>query len=134
MSIWSPWGAIGYDLTRKPPRKMRGQVRSFATGWSNHYPNAQVEAPAQLDLATLPSRTDLGHEDDTDDDAAGPWLRLGMLAPDARSWWRRDDNGEPVRAPVDATVVLDEEAARALRDDLTEWLDMPKARPRKARR
>lgn len=121
MSIWASWESIGTWLTDK---RQRGDVRSYALGWSNHYPNRRVERPASVGIAHIPSWCVPGH-DDEGDDAVGPWLRLGLT-----SWlhdWHNPRARPTERASLD--VVLDEEAVRSLRDDLTDWLDRPKVHP-----
>ena len=132
MSIWADLEDIGYDLWRKRPRKVRGEVRAYAQGWSNHYPTNRVEAPACLTVAHVPSWCVPGHREEFDD-YAGQWLRLFLSAPDARTWWMKNGEKGPQPEPLNAAVVMDETAVRALVDDLTKWLDMPKVHPRKAK-
>jgi hypothetical protein len=67
-------------------------------------------------------------EGDYDYDAAAPWLRLEVAAPESLNFWVKDDD-EPTVEDRHATVVLDEEAVRSLRDDRTAWLERPKAMP-----
>lgn len=120
MSIWCSQPSIGHDQwTDDPPV---GDVRSYAEGWSNHYPTTDgaVEQPANIDLAHTPVWCVPGHHDD-DDERVGPWLRLGV--------YTTDHDGYTVGNPKSATVVMDEAAVTALRDQLTEWLDHPKAQP-----
>lgn len=110
----------------------RGNVVSFADGFSNHYPNltGTHERPAALAIATIPHWCVPGVEEgDFDYDAAGPWLRLEVTAPETLNFWEKDEAGNPKIEQEGATVILDEEAARSLRDDLTAWLDRPKAQP-----
>ena len=156
MSIWCSWDHIGTDPRvmhhvkrdgtrgrKVKQRPERGNVLSYAEGFGNHYPNLDGthERPAVLALAHIPSWCAAGHDmrgegyvctgcgEYHDDTAYGGWLRLEVEAPETLSFWRRDDDGKPEVIREGATVVLDEEAARSLRDDLTEWLDRPKVRP-----
>ena len=149
MSIWCSWPAIGHDPHDEEPLR-GGEVRTYATGWSNHFPTADGEAelPASIDLADIAPWCVPGHEQDAanyrctgcgaehDHPECGPWLRLGLYAEQSRTWHGSLDS-HGVFAPIvstatmHATVVLDEDAARALRDDLTAWLDRPKVRPRR---
>jgi len=110
MSIWCSQPAIGFDDWFKRARKPHGgHVRSYATGWSNHYPttNGKVERRASIDLATIAPWCVPGNEHNWDDRATGPWLRLS----------------------VNSDVVMDEGAVRELVSQLTEWLDRPKVHP-----
>ena len=126
MSIWCSYPEIGFDLFRKRPRKLgKGQVRGYASGWSNHYPNLQVEKPAAIDLACIAPHCVPGHEDhDGMDRDVGPWLRLGLTAARHNFHNPREIIGED-----EATVVMDEAAVRELVEALTYWLDKPKVRP-----
>jgi hypothetical protein len=142
MSIWCSWEHIGTDPrdwreadgTPVPKTAARGDVLSYAQGWSNHYPDhtGEAERPAVLALAHIaPWCVPGNREEEVDHDAVGPWLRLEVAAPETLNFWAKDDHGNPSPAIEEegATVVLDEEAVRSLRDDLTRWLDSPKARP-----
>lgn len=130
MSIWVSHPVIGWDDYPDPdePNPRGGEVRSYATGWSNHYPtrNGHVEQPASIHLASIPAWCVPGHQDSTSDEEQGEWLRI-----DIESWahdWH--SGGKVVTGPDSAAVVLDEAAARQLVADLTSWLAAPKlARP-----
>lgn len=150
MSIWCSWDHIGTDPTvmfrvkrdgsrgrRIKPRPERGNVLSYAVGFSNHYPDltGSHERPAVVALADIAPWCVPGHDagecpcgEHHDHPDTGPWLRLEVAAPETLSFWRRDGR-KPEVLSEEATVVLDEAAARALRDDLTAWLDRPKVRP-----
>jgi hypothetical protein len=111
----------------------RGHVLSWANGWSNHYPDhtGEAERPAVLSTAWLPPYCVPGHrEPAVDYDAVGPWLRIEVACPEALNFWEKDADGNPVVEEEGATVVLDEEAVRSLRDDLTHWLEMDKVHPK----
>jgi len=92
---------------------IKNGVRTYAMGFSNHYPDTKVEKPAEIDLAHIPSYCVPGHRDETDWRSVGEWLRIGMS--------RR---GEWI-----GCVVLNEKAVKRLRDELSEWLDRPKLSP-----
>ena len=153
MSIWCSWPHIGTDPTvmyevgdglyeleigggnkgRKPveQRPERGNVISYAEGFSNHYPDltGSHERPAALALATIPEWCVPGHDNSGVYDVVGPWLRVEVAAPEVLNFWEKDDGGNPIVEAEGATVLLDIEAATALRDDLTKWLRQPKAMP-----
>lgn len=122
MSIWCSLPTIGVDDDERDVPV--GQVRSYANGWSNHYPTVDgtVERDAALDLAYIPAWCAGG--DDDNFDAVGPWLRLGL-----HSHMHNYRSPTDVVGPADATVVLDEDAVRALVGQLTEWLERPKVSP-----
>lgn len=124
MSIWCSQETIGEDELDTP----NGHVRAYAAGWSNHYPSEDVEAPATLNLATIPTWCVPGHSEEYYE-VIGPWLRLDLDSPNALTWWRKDAEGNPVPEPVHGSVVLDEVAVRQLRDQLTDWLDADKVHP-----
>ena len=124
MSIWSSWPTIGYG---DPDEPERGEVRSYAEGWSNHYPDDKVELPASAGVAHVAPWCVPGWDDHTGDDCSvGPWLRLDIDTAEHSF----PAGGEPTGKRVNAAVVMDEAAVRALRDDLTEWLEAKKVRPR----
>jgi hypothetical protein len=122
VSIWCSWEQIGTDYRQK---RQRGEARSYALGWSNHYPDRKVERPASIGISHIPSWCTPGHEDEGDE--FGEWLRLGI------STWKHDF-ADAHRKPTERAyldVVLDEEAARSLVADLTAWLDRPKVRAKR---
>jgi hypothetical protein len=135
MSIWCSRPHIGFDTFWEPNRKRptSGQVRSYANGWSNHYPTTDgtVEQPAMVDTAHIAPWCVPGNEtfDVGPDGKCGPWLRLGVHTVEHSypSGGQFDADGKR----VEAYVVLNENAVRALVADLQEWLDTPKARPKK---
>lgn len=125
MSIWASWLTIGHD----DHESAGGVVLTYASGFSNHYPDttASHELPASVDLAHIPPWCVPGHGDHECDAHVGDWLRLSVHAPRAFDFW--GPNGQRRNAgPVNADVVLDEAAARVLRDQLDEWLALPKLR------
>jgi hypothetical protein len=121
MSIWCSLPAIGFAAELDEPV---GQVRSYASGWSNHYPTTDgaVEREAALDLAYIPAWCAGGADDDFE--VVGPWFRLGLY-----SHTHNYSSPADVVGPADATVVLDEDAVRALIGELTVWLNRPKVSP-----
>lgn len=125
MSIWASDASIGFDQFDDEPQV--GEVRSYATGWSNHYPttDGEVERPALIDTAHLPPWCVPGHDDvDTYDGQIGPWLRLGVSG-----WQHNYFKPSEVIGEVDVQVVLDVEAVRALHSHLTWWLEQEKVYP-----
>lgn len=120
MSIWCSWEEIA------------GRVRAYAAGWSNHYP-ADADPPGTVAVAHIAPWCVPGwahREDDLDWPQVGDWLRLDVDAPGARTWWTKDAAGNPAREPVHASIVLDVDAVRALRDDLTRWLECEHLTPK----
>ena len=137
MSIWSSADYIG-TIHREPAQ--RGHVLTYAKGFSNHYPDhtGAHERPASLAVADIPEWCVPGHEHtyadfDSTDDSTGPWLRLDVNAHESLNHWVKDDHGNPTVEHINASVVLDEAAARALRDDLDAWLERPKIHPTEQR-
>jgi hypothetical protein len=137
VSIWCSWEDIGYDDEGESgwQNTGRGEVRSYATGWSNHYPttDGQVERPASVGVAHAPQWCVPGHYDATADgdygDGApvGGWLRLDMV-----TWTHNWKTPEQVTGPPEChSVVLDEQAARSLAADLLAWADHEKVHPTK---
>lgn len=157
MSIWCSWPHIGtdpsdlYDLGdglvqvdigvgkprgRKLPKiAERGNVLSYAEGFSNHHPDltGTHERPAIIAVAHIAPWCVPGHDQYGDgyacrgcgvqhDDEVGPWLRLEVFAPEALDFWEKDDDGNPAVTAQEASVVLDRAAVEALRDDLDAWL------------
>lgn len=109
MSVWSSLPHIGWD-----------EVEGFRGGAVYGYGDGRYPHPARLlgcvDLAHIPAWCVPGHgdADESDEcDMVGPWLRLSITT--------RDEN---------ADAELDENAARALRDDLSAWLARGKVQPR----
>lgn len=126
MSIWCSRPTIGHDpdVAGQEQVDVPVQVRSYANGWSNHYPTVDgaVERDARIDIAVIPAWCAGGDHDDFD--SVGPWLRLGV-----HSW--RHDLHQPANVldETSAVVVLDEAAVRALVDQLNGWLSQPKVVP-----
>ena len=123
MSIWCSQPEIGRPDF--PDDEQRGVVLSYATGWSNHYPvPGDPEQPAQLSTAVIPAWCVPGHEE-SGDSTPGPWIRLDV------DTWAHDwaAGGKTIVGPLNVSVILDEAAAQALVDDLTDWLARPKAHP-----
>lgn len=139
MSIWATLHHIGTDHLDRTPRPERGHILTYAEGWSNHYPDltGEAELPAMIALAEMPAWCVPGHERTAEDptDAAfghkGPWVRLDLHAERALNFWG-DGVTRPSAERVHTSIVLDEEAVRALRDDLSAWLDEPKVHPKEA--
>ena len=114
-----------------PQKPERGNVISYADGFSNHYPDltGSHERPAIIALAHIAPWCVPGHrEDDEFRYEVGPWLRLEVVAPETLSFWT-EDSDEPTVERRDASIILDEQAVRSLRDDLTAWLKRDKVRP-----
>lgn len=141
MSIWASWERIGWEpecevldddgVHVEPGRFERGVVRAYRDGFSNAYPDG-TDAGATVDVASIPAWCVPGCEDaDGDDrcDDMGPWLRLWVDSPGARSWSGADPRFRPICRPLWAAVVLDEAAVGALRDDLSAWLARGKVHP-----
>lgn len=132
MSIWCSHEGIGFDDSFRRARKPAGgQVRSYATGWSNHYPttSGKVERRASLDLASIAPWCVPGHEElaeigNGDDYACGPWLRLSIDSSE-----HDYKNPANVLGPAHADVVMDEAAVRELVRQLNVWLTRPKVHP-----
>lgn len=129
MSIWCSHDLIG----GRHDQVSTGQVRSYATGWSNHYPTADgtVEQPAAVEVAHMAPWCVPGNED-VDDEwdergrrMVGDWLRLRVesVAHDVAG------GGKPSREQQVAAVVMDETAVRALHHELGQWLTARKTHP-----
>lgn len=145
MSIWCSWEDIGTDVLTilterdgKPcleavgdqPEPKRGEVRSYAVGFSNHYPtrDGEYEQPANVGISSIPRWCIPGHrnEEGQDDyDMLGEWVRLDLFTAEHSF----KDGGKPTGRYLNAAVVMDVEAARALYHDLGDWLMRPKAQP-----
>lgn len=140
MSIWCSWPPIGHDPYDDPDAP-GGEVRTYAAGFSNHHPDASGthELPAHISLAHIAPWCVPGHDQDApgyrctgcsyahDGWDVGPWLRLGLYADDSLEFAR---DRQHHTGPIATTVVLDYRAARALRDQLNDWLARPKVNPR----
>ena len=129
MSIWCSQEAIGFDdAWRRAQKPHGGQVRSYASGWSNHYPttDGKVERRACIDLATIAPWCVPGHDDieGFEGMACGPWLRLCLNSSD-----HDYHNPRSILGPENASVVMDEAAVREMVAQLTEWLNRPKVHP-----
>jgi hypothetical protein len=144
MSIWCSWPEIGYDMwpgdgvhggvefmtlgDRPDPNVPNGgEVRSYAVGFSNHYPtcDGEYEQRANVGISHCPVWCVPGYDDEFDDDTVGEWVRLDVFT----AVHDYQQGGKPTGEYVNAAVVLDEAAARALVADLSAWLDRPKAHP-----
>lgn len=123
VSIWCSWEPVGHE----DGDKRGGDVRSYAQGWSNHYPttDGQVEKPCHVGIAHIPTWCVPGHRDadSAEDDPLGPWVRLDVVTYD-------HERGKPVGGPWAHSVVMDEGAARQLAADLLAWADMEKVQPK----
>ena len=130
MSIWCNRPEIGYDTFpggylkwREWPNVGRGEVWSYANGWSNHYPTTDgtVERPAAVNISNVPIWCVPGHADDYSD-AVGTWVRLDV------TFW--DGYGDNAEGPWTRCVLLDEQAARSLATDLLAWADEDHVTPK----
>lgn len=95
-------------------------------GGTNHWPTPEINRIGSVDGAWIPSWCVPGHQDEDDEpgyEGPGPWYRLSGCS------WRHVDGFDGFRLWSDQEYLLDEDAAKALRDDLTRWLDAPKTRP-----
>lgn len=130
MSIWATHAEIGKPGTDPMSDDFDGTVRTFADGWSNHYPTDDVEKPASVGLAFMPAHCVPGYLDDAydgdEDGAPGPWLRMHLLTESIR----RNDDGPVI--PDGATVILKPSAARTLGAALIAWADGGHTSPREA--
>ena len=128
MSIWCSHQDIGWDdLAEDTSKPNGGEVRSYASGWSNHYPttDGNVEQPASVGVSTLPTWCVPGHENDYSE-GVGPWLRMHVLS------WKHDycSGGKPTAERDSAWVVMDPDAARALAAELLAWAEREHVQPR----
>ena len=135
MSIWCSTQAFGQGHKGWPGEEREGVVLSYATGWSNHYPDPihGPERPAAIGLATVAPWCTPGHDQDGpgytctgcgaehDHPEAGAWLRIEVAS------WEHSfrDGGHPAGQPESAEVVIDPAAARALGQALVAWADGP---------
>lgn len=130
MSIWGSHDAVGHDRWLDGHEVRGGEVRSYATGWSNHYPTTDglVEQPAHVGIGSIPYFCVPGWRDEDESDVeehtVGPWLRLDVVT------HVHDERGQPTGQDTHAAVVMDEAAARLLAADLLAWADTPKVQPR----
>ena len=144
MSIWCSDSTTGHDDGARRPRTIGGQVLSYADGFSNHHPDraGTHEHPAAVHLASIAPWCVPGHLYPTpggtvcetcrvehDYPECGPWVRLDLDSPNALTWWELEYLPRPKPAPIHASVVLDEDAARALAANLIAWADRPKVYP-----
>lgn len=144
MSIWCNWEEIGYDVDPPHLAEMgveyvklgdhpdpfvaeRGEVLSYAEGFSNHYPtrDREYEQRANVNINHIPAWCVPGHRDDFSDRLIGEWTRLDIFTAEHDF----HQGGKPNGQYISASVVMDEAAARALAADLLEWADRPKAYP-----
>ena len=145
MSIWGSQEPVGYAdefVEDDEPNPRGGQVRSYIVGWSNHYPD-DTEVESSVELAHMMAWVVPGHPDHSGvvdgNPVFGPWLRLGLDTVDhhVHAEWENGPDGARLVKPTEVrigddvrtSVVLDEDAVRQLRDDLTAWLDTPKVHP-----
>jgi hypothetical protein len=136
--VVSIWASKRDDVGRTTsasgwPDEFDGSVRTYADGWSNHYPDDAVEKPAAVSLAEIPPWCVPGHREASEgrgaDDAEysenpGPWLRMGLLTQSRR----RDDGGPAI--PDGSTVVMNPDAARQLGTALLAWADGGHTQPK----
>lgn len=97
-------------------------------GGTNHWPSPERNRRGSLDGAAIPSWCVPGHPNALGApgyEEPGGWYRLGACS--VKTVPEFPD--EPPKFWRDQEYLLDEDAARALRDDLTRWIDLPKTRP-----
>lgn len=143
MSIW----AAGIVAGETDDYEHDGSVVSYINGWSNHYPGEFVnpenpgvhrfgsarditeETPAAIGTGWLPPWCVPGHSDTGDDidTHVGPWLRLDLMMRTVSIW-----SGVEIGYQDVHSVCLNEDAVKALRDNLTEWIDREKVRPKES--
>jgi hypothetical protein len=144
MSIWCSWAHIGTDPNewtdldgnRIEQVAERGNVVSYAEGFSNHHPDlsGSHERPAVVAVSTIAPWCVPGHDQNGEryactgcgqyhDTEVGPWLRLEVAAPQTLNFWTKNEDGEPTTEERHATVALDREAVESLRNDLSTWLE-----------
>lgn len=103
MSIYSSRATIGdpdWEYSRP------GIVGSYQPGNAHYWP---TDTNSTIETADVPAWCVPGHEtEDQNDIYRGQWLRL------------------EINAVEQATVLIDADAARSLRDDLDAWLTLPK--------
>ena len=122
MSIYGTTFVVG-----DPDEEYEAGVVLIRDDGTNHWPSLETNRRGSLSGAAIPSWCVPGHEDNINDEpgyeAPGPWYRLAGCS------WRHEDGFKGYRLWSDQEYLLDEDAARALRDDLAAWLDLPKTRP-----
>lgn len=134
MSIWcGGFGRFGRGYSDYDVEDRKGVVLSYATGWSNHYPDESgPERHAAIGLATVAPWCVPGHDQDGPDytctgcgkdhesgNESGAWLRMEVA-----SWEHSfNDGGDPTGKGEGAMVSLDPTAARALGQALLDWAD-----------
>lgn len=150
MSIWASEEIAGVD----DDDNLDSSVVSYISGWSNHYPghfpppfdfedrslgrrgpanDLSEETPASVGTAWLPPWCVPGHHETEDvegpdiDTHVGPWLRLDVTMRNVSIWAGVEIGNQDVHS-----VCMNEAAVRALRDNLTEWLEREKVHPEAA--
>ena len=123
MSIYGTTFSVGEidPMPEDPP----GVVLWRGVGGRNDWPiDADHYERLSVSGAAIPAWCVPGHQHHEDPDTKcdcdgyatpGPWYRLGIYA-------------ETAAGPEPVEALLDEDAVRAIRDDLTAWLNRPKAR------
>lgn len=118
MSIYVTRAILGEDFAGEGVGKVVGYPRNDLSRINgNHWPKGSI------DTAHIPHYCIPGHSDEDDcvkdlgDTPVAGWLRLAIEGPG-----------------MYATALIDAKAAEELRDDLTEWLEQPKAKIRKVKR
>lgn len=145
MSIWASNDVAGEDVNYQ----FNGDVVSYITGWSNHYPGyfpsqlagdygvntlLDTETPAAISTAWIPPWCVPGHENQAEIDGLdvdthlGPWLRLDIDMRDVNILTK--DDHPFISEPTLHSVCLNETAVTALRDNLNEWLTRIKLHPK----
>ena len=126
MSIW--WSEEDIDAI------------TYCEGWSNHYPEpgGEWELPAGVSLAAIAPWCVPGHGYTQSGDCengcssheknpeVGPFVRLDVHAESSRSKWPSEPDPSPAWCH---SVIMDEDQARELRDQLSTWLERPKVHP-----
>lgn len=124
MSIYGTTFSVGEAEPVWPEDEPAGVVLWRGRGGRNDWPiDAEHYHRLSISGAAMPSWCVPGHDDHEryvgccDGYATpGPWYRLGIY------------DEPPFDGPESIEALLDEDAARALRDDLDAWLDRPKVR------
>lgn len=116
MSIFASYPDIG---SREDDDTTDGTVLAYEG--SHRYPKPG-DPHANVGLATIPAWCVPGRDEpeDYDSDDVGPWVRLDVSTPNS------DGN---LRTSNAQTVLLSEDAARALAAQLVAWADQPKVHP-----